>query len=162
MTHIFQRACVNCSTNVWSQPTTRQHNRAGTAHTHSWGVVDSIQAPPQTPMLSSQAGYSSVGRASDVESCSNQMVPGSIPCGRTSMQRHKFAIAVILWRQFGNRQVLKLSDLRRQSWPSSAWHGMHHGTKSGHGLVSSSQTMLVTKSGCWTWPPKNLTQKSGN
>ena len=36
--------------------------------------------------ISGNAGYSSVGRASDCSHCGNQMVPGSIPGGRTFAQ----------------------------------------------------------------------------
>jgi hypothetical protein len=68
---------------------------------HSWGVEDSIQAPSRTPMLSSQAGYSSVSRASDVETCSNQMAPGSIPCIRTSTQCHRHHGTNLLLLSYG-------------------------------------------------------------
>ena len=103
--HIFQCAFVNSSPNVWTQPTTRQHKHARSAHTHSWGVIVCMQAHPQTPILSSQAGHSSVGRASDCRILQQSDGPSFAsrwPDFYATPPQRKSAMTVESWRQFGN------------------------------------------------------------
>ena len=60
---------------------------AGTRPTHITHVFLGRYALCFVPRGTKQAGYSSVGRASDCRARSDQMVPGSIPGGRTFVDR---------------------------------------------------------------------------
>ena len=74
-------------------------------------------SPFQCVLVQLQSGYSSVGRASDCSFRSNQMVPGSIPGGRTFLPSSSivfFLSSVVFLLQFqcttGAREGLLLSS----------------------------------------------------